>query len=142
MAGRDVSVTAISCDVLNERTIISQDSGSALFGTQHHDYADSAARIEAAYDLNSAARDINVIGGDLQSGRDMALDAGRDLNVAAAQVSNSIFHNAKHNSRDITQLSARLNAGRDISAQAGRDLNVIVGEIDAKRDIAVAAART
>ncbi|MHC8319525.1 hemagglutinin repeat-containing protein [Pseudomonas sp. GB2N2] len=140
LAGRDVSVTAISGDVLNERTITSQDSTSARFGTHHHDYADSAARIEAANDLNvSAGRDINVIGGDLQSGRDMALDAGRDLNVVAAQVSNSVVYDAKHNSSDITQLGASLNAGRDLSAQAGRDLNVIASEIDAKRDIAMAA---
>ncbi|MCU1758988.1 colicin E5-related ribonuclease [Pseudomonas sp. 14P_8.1_Bac3] len=139
LAGRDVSVTAITGDVLNERTIISQHSNTR-FGTRHHDYADTAARIEAANDLSvSAGKDLNVIGGVLHSGRDIDLNAGRDLNVISTQVSNSIVHDARHNSSDITQLSASLSAGRDLSTRAGRDLNVIASEIDAKRDIVMAA---
>jgi filamentous hemagglutinin len=139
LAGRDVSVTAIMGDVLNERTITSQDN-STRFGTQHHDFADSAARIEAANDLNvSAGRDINNIGGVLQSGRDMSLNAGRDLNVSSTQVINSVFRDSRHNSSDITQLGATVTAGRDLSAQAGRDISVIASQIDAKRDIAMTA---
>jgi filamentous hemagglutinin len=139
LAGRDVSVNAIMGDVLNERTMTSQDS-KTRFGTQHHDFADSAARIEAANDLNvSAGRDINNIGGVLQSGRDMDLNAGRDLNVSSAQVINSVVRDSKHNSSDITQLGASVSAGRDLSAQAGRDISVIASQIDAKRDIAMTA---
>ncbi|MHC8401510.1 DUF637 domain-containing protein [Pseudomonas sp. MDT1-17] len=132
-------MNAIMGDVLNERTITSQDSNTR-FGTQHHDFADSAARIEAANDLNiSAGRDINNIGGVLQSGRDMDLNAGRDLNVSSAQVTNSVFRDKRHNSSDITQLGASVTAGRDLSAQAGRDISVIASQIDAKRDIAMSA---
>ncbi|WP_454846395.1 two-partner secretion domain-containing protein [Pseudomonas farris] len=139
LAGRDVSVNAIMGDVLNERTITSQDS-KTRFGTQHHDFADSAARIEAANDLNvSAGRDINNIGGVLQSGHDMDLNAGRDFNVASAQVTNSVFKDKKHNSSDVSQLGASVSAGRDLTAQAGRDISVIASQIDAKRDIAMAA---
>ncbi|QAY92217.1 filamentous hemagglutinin N-terminal domain-containing protein [Pseudomonas sp. ACM7] len=139
LAGRDVSVNAIMGDVLNERTITSQDN-KTRFGTQHHDFADSAARIEAANDLNvSAGRDINNIGGVLQSGRDIDLNAGRDLNVSSAQVTNSVFRDSRHNSSDITQLGATVSAGRDLSAQAGRDISVIASQIDAKRDIAMSA---
>ncbi|WP_283190182.1 filamentous hemagglutinin N-terminal domain-containing protein [Pseudomonas sp. PMCC200344] len=139
LAGRDVSVNAIMGDVLNERTITSQDSNTR-FGTQHHDFADSVARIEAANDLNvSAGRDINNIGGVLQSGRDMDLNAERDLNVSSAQVINSVFRDKRHNSSDITQLGATVSAGRDLSAQAGRDISVIASQIDAKRDIAMSA---
>lgn len=140
LAGRDVDISALTGDVLNERTIISQER-STRFGTQHHDYADTAARIEAANDLSvSAGQDINVIGAELQSGRDMSLDAGRDLNVVSTQVENSIVHDSKHYSSDVTQLGASLSAGRDISAQADRNLNLIASQIDARRDIALAAA--
>lgn len=139
LAGRDVSVNAIMGDVLNERTITSQDN-KTRFGTQHHDFADSAARIEAANDLDvSAGRDINNIGGVLSSGRDMDLNAGRDLNVSSAQVTNSVFRDKRHNSSDITQLGGSVSAGRDLTAQAGRDISVIASQIDAKRDIAMTA---
>ena len=139
LAGRDVSVNAIMGDVLNERTITSQDN-KTRFGTQHHDFADSAARIEAANDLTvGAGQDINNIGGVLQSGRDMDLNAGRDLNVSSAQVTNSVFKDKKHNSSDVSQLGASVSAGRDLTAQAGRDISVIASQIDAKRDIAMAA---
>ncbi len=139
LAGRDVSVNAIMGDVLNERTITSQDNNTR-FSTQHHDFADSAARIEAANDLSvSAGQDINNIGGALQSGRDMDLNAERDLNVSSAQVINSVVRDSKHNSSDITQLGASVSAGRDLTAQAGRDISVIASQIDAKRDIVMSA---
>ncbi|EJM15810.1 hemagluttinin repeat protein, partial [Pseudomonas sp. GM18] len=139
LAGRDVSVTATRGDVLNERTVTAMDSNTR-FGNKHIDYADSAARIEAANDLTvKAGQDINVIGGVLQSGRDMNLNAGRDLNVSSAQVTNSVFRDSKHNSSDITQLGASVSAGRDLTAQAGRDISVIASQIDAKRDIAMTA---
>ena len=139
LAGRDVSVTATRGDVLNERTITSSDS-TTRFATQHHDYADNAARIEAANDLTvKAGQDINIVGGVMQSGRDMSLNAGRDLNVSSTQVTNSVFKDSKHNSSDITQLGAQISAGRDLSADAKRDINVIASEIDAKRNIAMTA---
>ena len=139
LAGRDVSVTAIRGDVLNERTITSSDSDTR-FGTQHHDYADTAARIEAINDLTlSASQDIHMAGGVLHSGRDMSLKAGRDVNLSSVHVSNSVYANSQHNRSDITQLGATVTAGRDLSAQAGRDLNVIASQIDAQRDIAMTA---
>ncbi|MDU9026277.1 DUF637 domain-containing protein [Pseudomonas corrugata] len=141
IAGRDVSMTALIGDVLVERTLTSS-YGSSRFGTEHHDYADNAARIEAANNLTlGAGRDINVVGGVLQSGLDMKLDAERDVNIVSTQVTNSESRGRRYNSSDITQLSASLDAGRDFSAQAGRDINVIASQVDAKRDIAMAATQ-
>ncbi|WP_445178640.1 DUF637 domain-containing protein [Pseudomonas sp. McL0111] len=139
IAGRDVSLTTRTGDVINERTITSSDN-STRYGTQHHDYADNAARIEAANDLTvKAANDINISGGVMQSGRDMALSAGRDVNVSSVQVNNSVFQDAKHNTSDVTQLGADIDAGRDFKAEAKRDINIIASEIDAKRDVAMTA---
>jgi len=126
-------------DVTNERTITSLDSSTR--GQLHKDYADNAARIEAANDLSvSAGRDINNIGSALQSGRDLTLNAGRDVNTVSSQVVNSLVLDSKHTSSDITQTTSSLSAGRDLSVQAGRDVNAIATQIDAKRDIAIAAA--
>lgn len=139
ITGRDVSLTTRTGDVINERTITSSDN-STRFGTQHHDYADNAARIEAANDLTvKAAKDINITGGVMKSGQDMVLNAGRDINVSSVQVTNSVFHDDRHNSSDITQLGADIDAGRDFKADAKRDINVIASQIDAKRDVAMSA---
>ena len=106
----------------------------------HKDYADSAARIEAANDLSvSAGRDISNLGSVLETGRDLTLSAGRDVNIASTEVANSLYLNSKHNSSDITQLGSTVTAGRDLNVQAGRDLNVIASQLEAKRDIALAA---
>lgn len=139
ITGRDVNLTTRTGDVINERTITSSDN-STRFGTQHHDYADNAARIEAANDLTvKAANDINITGGVMKSGQDMVLNAGRDINVSSVQVTNSVFHDDRHNSSDITQLGADIGAGRDFKADASRDLTVIASQIDAKRDLAMSA---
>ncbi|UIN54182.1 DUF637 domain-containing protein [Pseudomonas kribbensis] len=139
ITGRDVSLTTRTGDVINERTITSSDN-STRFGTQHHDYADNAARIEAANDLTvKAAKDINIAGGVMKSGQDMVVNAGRDINVSSAQVTNSVYQDARHNTSDITQLGAEIDAGRDFKADAKRDINVIASQIDAKRDVAIKA---
>ncbi|MFJ5238029.1 filamentous hemagglutinin N-terminal domain-containing protein [Pseudomonas neuropathica] len=140
IAGRDVSLTTRTGDVINERTLTSSDN-STRYAKQHNDYADNAARIEAANDLTvKAAQDINIVGGVMQSGRDMTMNAGRDVNVSSVQVTNSVYMDAKHNRSDITQLGADIDAGRDFKADAKRDINIIASEIDAKRDVAMSAA--
>ncbi|WP_210436510.1 hemagglutinin repeat-containing protein, partial [Pseudomonas syringae] len=104
------------------------------------EFADSAARIEAANDMSiSAGRDVINKGSVLQSGRDMSIQAGRDVTIAPTEVTNSLFSDSKHNSSDITQLGSTASSGRDLTVQAGRDISVIASQIDAKRDIAMAA---
>lgn len=139
IAGKDVSLTTRTGDVINERTITSMDDqyGSV---TQHKDYADNAARIEAVNDLTvKAAKDINVIGGVLKSGQDMTLNAGRDVNVASVQVNDSVSLGSRASASDVTQLGADIDAGRDFKADAKRDINIIASEIDAKRDVSMKA---
>ncbi|WP_250548353.1 filamentous hemagglutinin N-terminal domain-containing protein [Pseudomonas congelans] len=136
--GRDVSLTAINGDVINERSITSMDN--SVLGQRHNEFADSAARIEAANDMSiSAGRDFINKGSVLESGRDMSIQAGRDVTIAPTEVTNSLFSDSKHNSSDITQLGSTASAGRDLTVQAGRDISVIASQIDAKRDIAMAA---
>ncbi|WP_460158148.1 two-partner secretion domain-containing protein [Pseudomonas sp. S3_C06] len=139
ITGRDVSLTTLKGDVLNTRTITTS-ANATRFGIQMHDYADNAARIEASNNLTvKAAQDINILGGVMQSGRDMVLNAARDLNISSVQVSNSVYQDAKHNSSDVTQLGAEIDAGGDFKADAKRDINVIASQIDAKRDVTMKA---
>ncbi|MBC8999895.1 DUF637 domain-containing protein [Pseudomonas sp. N40(2020)] len=139
IAGRDVSLTTRTGDVINERTITSMDDQYGTV-TRHQDFADNAARIEAANDLTvKAAKDINVIGGVMKSGQDMALNAGRDVNVASVQVNDSASLGWRGTVSSVTQLGADIDAGRDFKADAKRDINVIASEIDAKRDVSMKA---
>ncbi|UZS70807.1 filamentous hemagglutinin N-terminal domain-containing protein [Pseudomonas syringae] len=136
--GRDVSLTSINGDVINERSVTSMDNSAR--GQRHNEFVDSAARIEAANDMSiSAGRDVINKGSVLESGRDMSIQAGRDVTIAPTEVTNSLFSDSKHNSSDITQLGSTASSGRDLTVQAGRDISVIASQIDAKRDIAMAA---
>jgi filamentous hemagglutinin len=134
IAGRDVNLVAINGDVVNERSVSSAvyADGRAIGRT---DYADTAARIEAANDMSiSAGRDVSVAGGVVQSGRDTSIDAGRDVNLLSAQAVNSDRYSNK-----ITQLAAEVASGRDLTIKAARDVNAIASQISAKRDIAASA---
>ncbi|NJP03621.1 hypothetical protein HBH25_22635, partial [Pseudomonas sp. hsmgli-8] len=139
IAGRDVSVTAVNGDVLNERTVTTHQSGAAG-KTEQRDFIDNAARIEAANDLTlQAGRDITSIGSVLQSGRDLSLTAGRDINLLSAQQMNSNTQGSRYSDSTVIQNGSSVTAGRDLSAQAGRDLNVIASALEAKRDVALSA---
>ncbi|CAN1596813.1 two-partner secretion domain-containing protein [Pseudomonas mediterranea] len=142
ISGRDVNVVALTGDVINERTVTTHESSSGYRTerTERTDFIDSAARIEAANNLTvGAGRDINNVGGVLKSGNDTILDAKRDVNLVAAERITSGTR-GRHRDEDIKQYGSSLEAGRDLTANAGRDLNVVASQIDAKRDIAMAAA--
>ncbi|MDY7560905.1 filamentous hemagglutinin N-terminal domain-containing protein [Pseudomonas sp. CCC3.2] len=139
IAGRDVSITAVSGDVLNERTVTKAQASNGYVSTRY-DFADSAGRIEAANDLTiQAGRDVNNIGGVLQSGRDTTISAGRDVNLVSAQTDNKYTAGSNYLDQHITQLSDSVSAGRDLSVTAGRDVTAVASQIDAKRNITMAA---
>ncbi|WP_429540193.1 DUF637 domain-containing protein [Pseudomonas fluorescens] len=139
IAGRDVNLTALKGDVVNERTITTAKASNGYMSTSN-DYANSAARIEAANDLTlQAGRDVINTGGVLQSGRDTQINAGRDVNLVSAQTDSKLAGGSSFLDEKITQLTGSLSAGRDVSVSAGRDISAIASQIDAKRDIAMSA---
>ncbi|MFS2127746.1 beta strand repeat-containing protein, partial [Pseudomonas sp. Pseusp97] len=76
IAGRDVSLTALTGDVINERSVTRIDSAQSANRTWTTSFADSAARIEAANSLDiSAGRDVSNLGGVLQSRGDLFIGA-------------------------------------------------------------------
>ncbi|AIS14351.1 hemagglutinin [Pseudomonas chlororaphis subsp. aurantiaca] len=130
IAGRDVNLSALNGDLINERTVTShQNSGGDL--QQRRDFLDRAARIEAANDLTlKAGRDFNNAAGVLQAARDTTINAGRDANLTAVeQQDNETRTNSLHTST--SQHGSVLTSGRDLSA--------IASQIDAKRNLAMAA---
>ncbi|MFG7961755.1 DUF637 domain-containing protein [Pseudomonas aeruginosa] len=141
IAGRDVSLTALTGDVINERSVTRYDS--ALDGrTWERSFADSAARVEAVNSLNvQAGRDIANLGGVLQSRGDLSLDAGRDVTVAAVEDRQGQTRWNTSRLQSVTQLGAEVSAGRDLNVSAGRDLSAVASALEARRDIALSAGR-
>ncbi|RON01519.1 adhesin [Pseudomonas brassicacearum] len=139
IAGRDVSLTALRGDVINERSVTTHNSSNDSY-SQQRTFVDSAARIEAANNLSlQAGRDVSNNGSVLQSGGDTAISAGRDITIAATESRNKDDYGSNRNSSSVTQYGATVSAGRDLQMNAGRDLSAIASQIEAKRDIALAA---
>ncbi|MGE9760283.1 hemagglutinin repeat-containing protein [Pseudomonas sp. PDM20] len=142
IAGRDVSLTALTGDVINERSVTRIDSAQSANRTWTTSFADSAARIEAANSLDiSAGRDVSNLGGVLQSRGDLFIGADRDVNIASVEVTNGQLNGRRYYSENTTQLGAEASAGRDLDISAGRDLNAVASRLDAARDAALSAGR-
>ncbi|WP_306173030.1 DUF637 domain-containing protein [Pseudomonas gingeri] len=138
IAGRDISLTSLAGDVVNERTV--NTFTNTIDGYLYrNDVADSAARIEAANNLSlNVARDVSNSGGVLKSGGDTSIKAGRDVNIVSAEQHDStMIGRVKSNS--VSQYGSDVDVGRDLKVQAGRDLAVVGSSIDARRDIAMDA---
>jgi len=139
IAGRDVSLTALKGDVINERTLTSHESSNGNHSEQR-DFVDNAARVEAANNLTiRAGRDVNNSGGVLKSGADTSIDAGRDVKITSVEQVASSNTGTNRRNQTITQNGSSVEAGRDLNINAGRDLTAIASQIDAKRDIAMSA---
>ncbi len=143
IAGRDVSAIALTGDILNERSVTTHTSTARGYN-HREDFADSAARIEAANDLTlGAGRDIRNIGSAVTAGRDLRLDAGRDLLIVAAEEHDRTALQARQRNSRVERLEQHgsdIRAGRDLSAQAGNDLAVSASKIKADGDVALEAA--
>ncbi|HHK4225356.1 TPA: deaminase domain-containing protein, partial [Pseudomonas aeruginosa] len=141
IAGREVSLSALTGDVINERTVTQHQSSYRGTGTTEA-FADSAARIEAAQKLTvSAGRDVANIGGVIDSKGDLALQGGRDVLVSAAVAERGWTAGSQAYQTQTTQMGAEVVAGRDISVSAGRDIGVVGSRIDARRDVTFEAGR-
>ncbi|MDE3739086.1 DUF637 domain-containing protein [Pseudomonas resinovorans] len=143
ISGRDVSATALTGDIINERS-----QGSLLHAgpsTRQDSVMDNAARIEAGNNLSlSAGRDLANIGSVLSAGGNASLSAGRDLLIASATEVDTAEGHAKKSrwtETDITQHRSEVQIGGDLKIEAGRDLAVIASRVGAGGDIDLAAGR-
>jgi len=138
ITGRDVSLTAVNGDVINQRD---QVRAVTNFGgtSQHQDYLDSAARIEAGNSLSlKAGQDIKNVASVIQSGGDLSLSAGRDVSMLSVEEREGFYSDRQRNNT-VQQHGATVTAGRDLSIGAGRDLTAVASQIDAGRNLTLAA---
>ncbi|WP_240964898.1 filamentous hemagglutinin N-terminal domain-containing protein [Pseudomonas multiresinivorans] len=144
ISGRDVSLTALTGDVINERSITSVDASNDAHRI-HKEISNNAARIEARGDLEiTAGRDLISAGSVLQAGGNASLTAGRDLRLEAAQEVDSFDFQSRRitgNVTSVTQHGSDVQVGGNLELNAGRDLSAVASRIDAARDIAMSAGR-
>ncbi|WP_447755349.1 two-partner secretion domain-containing protein [Pseudomonas nicosulfuronedens] len=144
ISGRDVSLTALTGDVINERSITSIDASNDAHRI-HKEIANNAARIEARGDLEiTAGRDLISAGSVIQAGGNADLTAGRDLRLEAAQEVDSFDFQSRRitgNVTSVTQHGSEVQVGGNLELNAGRDLSAVASRIDAARDIAMSAGR-
>ncbi|MDG9853111.1 filamentous hemagglutinin N-terminal domain-containing protein [Pseudomonas nitroreducens] len=144
ISGRDVSLTALTGDVINERSITSVDASNDAHRI-HKEIANNAARIEARGDLEiTAGRDLISAGSVLQAGGNASLTTGRDLRLEAAQEVDSFDFQSRRvtgNVTSVTQHGSDVQVGGNLELNAGRDLSAVASRIDAARDIAMSAGR-
>uniref|UniRef100_UPI0028B204A2 hemagglutinin repeat-containing protein n=1 Tax=Mixta calida TaxID=665913 RepID=UPI0028B204A2 len=93
----------------------------------------------------SAGRDVTNYG-TLQAGRDVALQAGNDMNVLAKTDSSEKHEIFKGGHRsvmttDAKQMASTVSAGRDLDIQAGRDVNVLASQAKAGHDLRLIAGQ-
>lgn len=139
--GRDVSLTAISGDITNERSIgYTEQSGRFTFS---HASVDSAARIEASNNLvMDAGRDLNNLGSVLKAGGDATLSAKRDLTlgvVTEVDSYNSQYRKLKVNGSQTTQHGSDVQVGGDVEVSAGRNVAVVGSRVRAGSDVTMEA---
>lgn len=138
LKGQDVSLVAMTGDVVNDRTVSRHQSATRNTDRQQS-FVDSASRIEAGNDLLvSAGNDIRNIGGAISAGRDASLEAGNDLILGSAEAENrqNKWDRKGHSYKtSITQYGSDVQVGRDLEAVAGRDLLVVGSTVKAGGNI-------
>lgn len=143
LKGRDVSLTALTGDVINERTVT---TAFAAGGNDRirNDIVNNAARIEAGGDLSIiAGRDIRNIGSVIQAGGDASLNASRDVVIDRQEEIDTYEYRRKRESgyeNSVTQYGSSVTAGGDLDVAAGRDVAVIASEVKAGGNITVDAS--
>ena len=138
IAGGNVNLAA-GADLLNERSVTTHESASS-YRTERRDFVDSAARIESANDLAmQAGGNVNNVGGVLKSGADTTVKAAGDVNITASKTLDSGAIGTRSNYKNIVQQGSVVEAGRDLHVVGGHDISAVASQVNAKRDLAMAA---
>ncbi|WP_241068508.1 hemagglutinin repeat-containing protein [Achromobacter insuavis] len=149
-AGNDINLTAVGTSY-GESFNFGKKNRSEMRTTE-----DVGTRIAAAGNLTlMAAQDINAIAAQVSSDKQLAVGAGRDINVLAGDSSgytyNEIYYKTKgflsskttHRIKEAswTQAVSSTFTGDSAVLMAGRDLNVAGSNVAAQRDLVMSADR-
>ena len=139
---RDISATAVTGDILNERTVTTfkqQGDGYQL----RNDVASDASRFEATDTLKlNAGRDVLNIGSDLKAGGNASVTAGRDVVIASQTEQDDYAYQrrrVKGTEQTTLQYGSNVDVGGNLAIDARRDIAVVASTVSAAKDLSVKA---
>ncbi|CAM3036459.1 filamentous hemagglutinin [Pseudomonas gessardii] len=143
--GRDISATAVTGDVINERTVTTfrtEGQGYQL----RNDVVSSGSRFEATDTVKiSAGRDLYSGGSTIKAGGDATLAAGRDVIIASqAEQDDAAFQRRRVSSTEqtILQHASSVEVGGNLTLDARRDMAVIGSSVSAEKNLSAKAGES
>ena len=145
IAGREINATALTGDIINERTVTTfkrEGDGYQL----RNDAVSDASRFEATDTLKlNAGRDIANIGSALKAGGNASIVAGRDVVIASQTEEDSYDYQHRRSSgteQTIAQHASSVDIGGDLSIDARRNIAVIASTVSVAKDLSVTAGES
>ncbi len=143
--GRDISATAVTGDVINERTVTTfrnEGQGYQL----RNDVVSSGSRFEATDTVKiSAGRDLYSGGSTIKAGGDANLAAGRDVIIASqAEQDDAAFQRRRVSSTEqtILQHASSVEVGGNLTLDTRRDMAVIGSSVSAEKNLSAKAGES
>ncbi|NMX30527.1 hemagglutinin, partial [Pseudomonas sp. WS 5406] len=140
--GRDISATAVTGDIINERTVTTfkqEGQGYQL----RSDVASEASRFEATDTLKlNAGRDVLNLGSNLKAGGNASVTAGRDVLIASQTEQDDYAYQRRRISgteQTILQHASAVDVGGNLAIDARRDIAVVASTVSAAKDLSVKA---
>ncbi|SMD03908.1 Haemagluttinin repeat-containing protein [Sporomusa malonica] len=122
-------------DIKNETVTYEAKTGNKLYGNDSRTIAGQTATISAQGSLSVAAgRDISIIGGQVSSGQNIALNAGRNLEVGAVATDHKATAGDYH-LETTNNITSSIKADGNLAMIAKEDINLSGAQVDAGKDL-------
>lgn len=131
-AGRDLIIASqegVDSHEYQRRRVSGHDTSITQYGSE----------VKAGGNLTATAgQDLSIVASEIEARRDLALQAGRDVTLAAAANEEHSYAKGKKGKTkyerqedDVEQQSAEVKAGGDLTIDAGRDLRMVASKASA-----------
>ncbi|AZF03126.1 filamentous hemagglutinin N-terminal domain-containing protein [Pseudomonas sp. R5-89-07] len=142
ITGRDISATAVTGDIINERTVTTFKRDGEKFQLRD-DVVSDASRFEATDTLRlNAGRDVLNVGSTLKAGGNASVTAGRDVVIASQTEEDSAAYQrrrVKSTEQTLLQHGSSVEVGGNLAIEARRDIAVIASTVSAAKDLSAKA---
>ncbi|MEG8232726.1 filamentous hemagglutinin N-terminal domain-containing protein [Pseudomonas orientalis] len=142
ITGRDISATAVTGDIINERTVTTFKRDGEQFQLRD-DVVSDASRFEATDTLRlNAGRDVLNVGSNLKAGGNASVTAGRDVVIASQTEEDSAAYQrrrVKSTEQTLLQHGSSVEVGGNLAIDARRDIAVVASTVSAAKDLSVKA---
>ncbi|AIG04098.1 hemagglutinin [Pseudomonas fluorescens] len=145
VTGRDISATALTGDIINERTVTTFKREGEKFQLRD-DVVSDASRFEATDTLKlSSGRDVLNLGSHLKAGGNASVTAGRDVVIASQTEEDSAAYQrrrVKSTEQTLLQHGSSVDVGGNLAIDARRDIAVVASTVSAAKDLSAKAGES